>query len=80
MFVERFSLGDKLPSSLREVPRAQRRPLTKPLSWFEQNYPLRHEAMARAFETGVYSMREISEYFGVHYSTVSRAVHSFEGE
>jgi transposase len=39
----------------------------------------RREAMARAFQTGVYSMQEIADYFGVHYSTVSRAVRRLEG-
>jgi putative transposase len=34
--------------------------------------------MARAFLTGVYTMQEIAERFGVHYSTVSRAVRSLE--
>jgi transposase len=34
--------------------------------------------MARAFQTGVYSMREIANHFGVHYSTVSRAVRRLE--
>jgi len=34
--------------------------------------------MARAFQTGVYSMQEIADYFGVHYSTVSRAVRQLE--
>jgi transposase len=34
--------------------------------------------MARAFQTGVYSMQEIADYFGVHYSTVSRAVRRME--
>ena len=28
--------------------------------------------MARAYQTGVYSLREIADYFGVHYATVSR--------
>jgi|GEM_PF-2489643 len=32
-------------------------------------YPGRREAMARAFQTGVYTMREIADYFGVHYAT-----------
>jgi DNA-binding MarR family transcriptional regulator len=36
--------------------------------------------MARAFQTGVYSMQEIADYFGVHYSTVSRAVRRLEAE
>jgi transposase len=63
---------------LREVPRAQRRPLARPLSQYERTYPDRREAMARAFLTGVYTMQKIPDHFGVHYSTVSRAVHSIE--
>ena len=35
--------------------------------------------MARAFQTGVYSMQEIADAFGVHYSTVSPAVRRLEG-
>jgi transposase len=34
--------------------------------------------MARAFATGVYTMQEIAAFFGVHYSTVSRAVRRFQ--
>jgi len=45
---------------------------------FERTYPVRREAMARAFQTGVYTMQEIADHFSVHYSTVSRAVHWFE--
>ena len=59
---------------LREVPRAQRRALAKPLAVFAREHPERRDAMARAFSTGVYSMQEIADYFGVHYCTVSRAV------
>jgi len=65
---------------LREVPRAQRRPLAKPLADFARRYPIRQEAMARAFRTGVYSTREIAEHFGVHHSTVSCAVRRLEND
>ena len=34
--------------------------------------------MARAFRTGVYTMQEIADFFGVHYATVSRAVRWLE--
>ena len=34
--------------------------------------------MARAYLSGVFTMREIGDYFGVHYMTVSRAVQHFE--
>jgi putative transposase len=40
---------------------------------------LRNEAIPRAYLTGVYSMREIAEYIGVHYMTISRAVSQYEG-
>jgi putative transposase len=77
-FVERYCVPSKGLERLREVPRAQRRPLARPLAEFARRYPDRHEAMARAFQTGVYTMQEIADYFGVHYSTVSRAVRRFE--
>ncbi|WP_295583705.1 transposase [uncultured Lamprocystis sp.] len=78
-FVEQFVGAGKPVERLREVPRVQRRPLLAPsLAWFELDYPERREAMARAFLTGVYSMQEIADHFGVHYSTVSRAVRRLE--
>ena len=78
-FVEQHCVAATTPERLREVPRAQRRPLAKPLADFARRYPDRGEAMARAFQTGVYSMQEIADAFGVHYSTVSRAVRRLEG-
>jgi REP element-mobilizing transposase RayT len=77
-FVERSAQGSWPLEKLREVPRAQRRPLAQPLRHYEETYPLRREAMARAFRTGVYTMQEIADYFRVHYSTVSRAVQWLE--
>lgn len=77
-FAERHCVPPKPPERLREVPRAQRRPLAKPLADFARRYPDRREAMARAFQTGVYTMQEIADHFGVHYATVSRAVRRLE--
>jgi REP element-mobilizing transposase RayT len=77
-FAERHHSASKPLEQLREVPRAQRRALAKPLNSFPKEYPVRREAMARAYLTGVYTMREIADYFGVHYSTVSRAVRWLE--
>jgi REP-associated tyrosine transposase len=77
-FVEQFAGSAKPLERLREVPRVQRRSLAKSLGCFAQTYPARREAMARAFLTGVYTMREIADHFRVHYSTVSRAVRWLE--
>ncbi len=63
---------------LREVSRVQRRPLAKPLQWYAENGPNRKRAMALAYVSGNYSMKEVAAWFGVHYSTVSRTVSVFE--
>ena len=78
-FVEQLFGASKPMGQLREVPRAQRRVLAKPLAEFAAAYPLRREAMARAFLTGAYTMQEIAEHFRVHYSTVSRAASWLDG-
>ena len=63
---------------LKEVPRLQRRSIAKVLEWYEQTYESREEAMAKAYFSGNYTMKEISIWFKVHYSTVSRAVRKIE--
>jgi len=49
-------------------------------SGFGGRYPARREAMARAFAAGIYTMHEIADQFGVHYSTVSRAVRRLDAD
>ena len=68
-FVAGFKTGDESA----EVPRRQRRPAPKPLACFKGG---RDAAMVRAYATGDYTLAEIARHFGVHYSTVSRAVTS----
>lgn len=77
-FVKKMQTHIEKRPSLNEVPRAQRRMLTQSLTEFEQRYD-RNEAMARAYMSGQHTMAAIAEHFGVHYSTVSRAVASHEG-
>ena len=36
------------------------------------------QAMAKAYLSGDFSMKEIADFFDVHYATVSRAVKRFE--
>jgi hypothetical protein len=77
-FVKRFSEDARPLEKLREIPRMQRRPLAPSLDHFAHAHPVRGEAMARAFMTGVYTMKEIADFFGCHYATVSRAVRAYE--
>jgi REP element-mobilizing transposase RayT len=76
-FVGRFQ-GAETAERLRDVSLAQRRSVAKPLETYRTVYSERNEAMARAYLSGAYTMREIGDFFGVHYMTVSRAVRQFE--
>ena len=79
-FVEsmRSKLDVSKKEDLQEISRLQRRSLAKPLQWYKDNIADRKQAMALAYASGDYTMKEISEWFCVHYSTVSRAVKLFE--
>jgi REP element-mobilizing transposase RayT len=64
--------------TLAEVPRAQRRPVAKPLDHYTRHHPDPYRAMALAYLSGDYTMRAIADHFGVHYTTASRAVRAHE--
>lgn len=80
-FVEKMkAIHDKAKQQhdLKEVPRIQRRPAAKTLEWYEQTYESRDDAIAQAYFSGDYTMKQIASWFNVHYSTVSRAIKKIE--
>jgi len=60
--------------SLDEIPKVERRQVQMSLEQFRDEYPDRDKAMAAAYLSMAYTMKEIGAFFGVHYMTVSRAV------
>lgn len=66
------------PDGCIEVPRPQRRGHALELCEYESRFPDRDEAMAKAYATTAFSMREIARHFRVSCRTVSRAVQSYE--
>jgi len=74
-FVKKMHMHIQDDRSLAEVPRIQRRQAAKPIEYYAKNYPPK-EAMRQAYALGEYTFKAIADYFGVHYSTVSRAVNS----
>jgi REP element-mobilizing transposase RayT len=71
-------MQDLSNQEITEIPRTQRHPTAQPLSSYCEQCDEPRLAMAAAFATGNYTLREIAEYFGVHYSTVSRAIKKIE--
>jgi len=59
---------------LSEISSYQKRPLAKPLSYYKGQSKLRDDGIIAAFNSGGYSMKKIGDYFGLHYSTISRIV------
>jgi REP element-mobilizing transposase RayT len=77
-FVERQQKRLPAGQDLSEIPRAQHRSPAKPLAAYAAAYNDPHAAMAAAYRSGDYSLATVGRYFGVHYSTVSRAVKNAE--
>jgi REP-associated tyrosine transposase len=65
---ERFGLDPPLA----EIPRVQVEPLRRPLA---EIFAASAEPVAAAYRQHGYTLREIGEYLGCHYSTVSRRLH-----
>jgi len=77
-FLKKMQKAMDKQADLSEIPRAQRRSQAKPLQYYEERYKDRDRGIVKAYQTGNYTMKEISEYFNVHYSTVSRAIKKME--
>ena len=77
-FIRKMEIESAKTPSLTEVPRAQRRVMARELAEYAGAYE-RNEAIAIAFLSGQHTMASIAEYFGVHYTTVSRLVKGYEG-
>jgi REP element-mobilizing transposase RayT len=65
---------------LSEIPKTQRRPVVRPLTWYFRKHADRDKAVCEAFRGGGYSMREIGDKIGLHYSTISRIISRGERE
>ena len=60
----------------KEIPRIQRRAIAKSLAEYENVSINRNEAIRVAFASGAYTMKAIGNYYGLHYTSVSRIVNS----
>ncbi|MEZ9786457.1 transposase [Vibrio breoganii] len=66
-----LAIQSELQGDLREVPLKQRRTKPKTLSEYNHEAVDRSSAMTSAYASGGYTLQQIADYFGVHYSTVS---------
>ncbi|WP_263079861.1 transposase [Endozoicomonas sp. Mp262] len=60
--------------TLSEVPHKQRRKPAKPLTYYQKGYEPAEAAVCAAFNSGGYTQKAIADFFGLHYSTVSKMI------
>ncbi|MCZ6828010.1 MAG: transposase [Gammaproteobacteria bacterium] len=73
-FVEDMQCKISGDINLDEVPRPQKRQIPKPIEAYKNMMGSRNEAIISVYQSGGYSMSEIGEYFGLHYSSVSKII------
>ncbi len=76
-FIKKMQIKlDQKPKRL-EIPKAQRRALARELADYANTYE-RDDAIAVAYLSGRHTMAAIADYFGMHFTTVSRLVKKYE--
>ena len=79
-FVEQMqSLVDE-EKELSEVPSSQMRPMPKTLDYFENQSHDRNSAIISSYRSGGYTLKELGDYFGLHYSTVSGIIRNHKSK
>jgi len=74
LFVEEMQAMIDGDGDLGEIPSSQRRPVPKPIRDYESLSSSRDEAIIMAYCSGGYTLKDIGNYFGLHYSTISGIV------
>jgi putative transposase len=74
-FVEKHQLMQEvLEGDVSEIPLKQRSITPFSLKVYQAESNSRNESIIKAYQSGGYTMKEIGEYFKIHYSVVSRIV------
>jgi putative transposase len=72
-FVEKHQLMQKLlEEDVAEIPFKQRSVAPLSLDEYQQHAATRNEVIIKAYQSGGYTMKQIGDYFEVHYSLISR--------
>ncbi len=78
-FAKQFLPAESDHVAISEIPKEQQRRQAKPLRYYRDKYQERNQAIISAYGSGGYTQKQIADYFGVHYSTVSRILKQASG-
>ena len=78
-FVARHqAMQDRLEGNLLEIPFKQRNAAPLPLAEYQAQTVDKHQAIYNAYRSGGYTQKQIGDYFGLHYSQISRIVAKYK--
>jgi hypothetical protein len=73
-FVKRMVAMIDGDEELSEIPKTQRRAKPQTLDFYSESAATRNAAIVEAYLSGGYTLKELGDYFGLHYSTVSGVI------
>ena len=79
-FIEEMQALIDEDKEMSEVPSSQRRPIPLDLSHYETSNADRNSAIKQAYQSGGYTLKQLGDYFGLHYSTVSGIMHDHKSK
>lgn len=79
-FVEEMKSLVDGEKELDEIPSSQRRPTPKTLEAYEAESQNRNEAIIKSYQSGAYTLKEVGDYFELHYSSVSGIIKSHKSK
>jgi len=73
-FIDKHQKLISRKQDLDDIPALQKRAMPKPISYYQKKYKNEKQAITQAFLSGGYTLKEIGDYYGKHYTTISRIV------
>jgi putative transposase len=61
-------------ASLDDIPMLQKRAVAKPIDYYQEQYKDKKQAINQAYLSGGYTLKQIGDHYGKHYTTISRIV------
>ena len=79
-FIDKIQQHIDLHRELDEIPSSQRRPVARPLEEYQNSYKDRNTTIVAACQSGGYTLKDIGQHFGLHYSTVSGIINNHKSK
>jgi len=77
-FVDKNQKEINKKQTLDEVPQLQKRKIPKTLDYYDKKFNSQEESIVHAYLSEGYTLKALGDYFGKHYSTISRIVKNNE--